>query len=230
MERLGTVINVSTDQDLFRVQFVRGVDAAAVAFGYERPEAEIVAQWLDRIPSSTAAWIGYGLRSGIVTAGQSEAKFLLAGARAGKGPYAWFSRNRGPGTPSPNWEYFFQVAEYVRIRSALPASLVVGFEDGLMDISVRRAEDLIWYVEVKPLARQIEPLLKALQLYGRDVDLAKSDRGDDPLRKAKYLVVHRPPSFSVVGGEVRRHFDVTYPKSNAFVLREKDAGPEQGMP
>lgn len=211
---------------MFHVQFVRSAHAAALAFGYEQPDAQVVAQWLARIPPGTAQWLGFGLRAGIVTPGHSEASFRLSHAASNKGPYAWFSRNRGPGTPSPNWEYFFQVAEYVRIRSALPPELEVGFEDGLMDVSVRLAGTLVWYVEVKAHPSQVRPLLGALEALGPHVDLAQPDRGNDPLRKAKYLVMHRPPSLSLVGGEERRHFDVTYPEPTSFVLTEKDAGPE----
>jgi hypothetical protein len=212
--------------DLFAVAFVRAVDSAATSFGYRVPQAQQVADWLAALPDPTRELIGRGIESGIVLV--DGWTFNLTGLPAGKGPYALFSRNRGPGIPSPNWEYFFQIAEFVRVREALADSLTVGFEDGLMDVSVRRDGHLLWYVEVKPRASQIAPLLLAMNSYALAVPLEQADRGNDPLRKAKYLVRHRPPSVSIVGGEERRHFDVRYGADN-FSLVERGDGPEVAL-
>lgn len=198
---------VVSDPDLFAVAFSRAADQAAMAFGYRRLDAAEIATWMTRLPEATRSWIGRGFRERIVVQGAEDSTFTLTGA-VGKGPYAWFSRDRRPGTPSPNWEYFFQVAEFVRTRLALDGSYDVGFEDGLMDVSVRREGRLLWYTEVKTSRSQIQVLLAKLALLG-DVGVpdAQPDRGNDALRKAKYLVRHRPPHLTLVGGEVRRRHD-----------------------
>jgi hypothetical protein len=215
-----------TAADRFVVAFVRAADAAAASFGYVAPQAQQVADWLTVLPNGTRELIGGGIEKGIVRV--AGLTFNLTGLPASKGPYALFSRNRGPGLPSPNWEYFFQIAEFVRVREALPVSLNVGFEDGLMDVSVRRDGELLWYVEVKPRMSQIAPLLVAMNSYAAAVPLDQPDRGNDPLRKAKYLVRHRPPSVSIVGGEERRHFDVRY-GAETFALIERNDGPEVAL-
>lgn len=198
-----------------------------MAFGYRRLDAFQIATWLARLPEATRSWIGRGFRERIVVPGAEDWTFALTGA-AGKGPYAWFSRDRGPGTPSPNWEYFFQVAEFVRTRVALGGSYDVGFEDGLMDVSVRREGRLLWYTEVKTSRSQIEMLLAKLALLGdAGVPHAQPDRGNDALRKAKYLVRHRPPHLTLVGGEDRRHFDIEYQEPVGFTIVERADGPEQ---
>jgi hypothetical protein len=148
--------------------------------------------------------------------------FTIAGLVAAKGPYSWFSANRGRGVPSPNWEYFFQVAEFVRLARRLPARYTIGFEDGLMDVSVRADASLVWYVEVKRRPATLKPLLAGRQRYGAKVDLEAPDRGKDALRKAKYLVRHQPPLLSLVGGEDRLHFRVEYPSGDSFRLVDVD--------
>jgi hypothetical protein len=102
----------------------------------------------------------------------------------------------------------------------------LGFEDDLMDVSVRSNGQLVWYIEVKETPAQTAHLLRKLETLSGDVDLARPDRTDDFLRKAKYLVRHRPPNLSLVGGETRWHFLVTYPTEVSFNLVEQEAGPE----
>jgi hypothetical protein len=214
------------DADFFAVALTRAAGAAAMSFGYDEPPLADVAAWLSRLPLGTRDRIGHGIRAGLIEDIPGTGMFTLSSLGASKGPYAWFSRNRLPRRPSPNWEYFYQVAEFVRIRESVDPSLAVGFEDGLMDVSVRNGTELLWYVEVKAAERQIEPLLTALKRYGATVPVTEPDRGNDPLRKAKYLVRHRPPYLSVVGGERRRHFQVRYEEPATFEIREIQASPE----
>jgi hypothetical protein len=75
--------------------------------------------------------------------------FTLRGLAANKGPYAWFSQYRAARMPNPNWEYFVQVAEFVRLtRIAAPTGLTVTFEDDLMDLALSREGTLLACVEV----------------------------------------------------------------------------------
>lgn len=219
----------ASEEDLFAAMFVRAADASAASFGYAPPALAAVAGWMAAISQGTRQGIGRGIREGLVQPAERGVGFTLGRAAPARGPYAWFSRNRAPETPSPNWEYFFQVAEFVRIRSALGPAYEIGFEDGLMDVSVRREGVLLWYVEVKVSRAQTDRLLRALNLIREDVNLVAPDRGNDPLRKAKYLVRHRPPHMSLVGGEDRRHFDVSYREPASFDLRVRRDGPEDAL-
>jgi hypothetical protein len=213
--------------DVFAVYFARAADDAARTFGYAPVSDHLVAAWLGRIGIATRALVGTGFADGLVLPSEGgRGWFLVRDLASGKGPYAWFSRNRGSGVPSPNWEYFYQVAEYVRLASALAGRYEVGFEDELMDVSVRRDGELVAYVEVKETKAGTARLLSRLRSLGMTVPIDQPDRGDDPLRKAKYLVKHRPPNLSLVGGETRWHYAVTYPRPRSFSLLEVDEGPE----
>ncbi|MBI4390341.1 MAG: hypothetical protein HY575_00495 [candidate division NC10 bacterium] len=108
------------------------------------------------------------------------------------------------------------------------AGLNLTFEDGLMDLAVRRGAQLLWGIEVKEQPAQLDRLLAELGSHGSGVDLKAPDRGNDPLRKAKYLVRHRPEFFSGVAIGVQRDFRALYPGPKAFNLVE--AGPPLDSP
>ncbi len=212
--------------DLFAVMLARAANDAARSFGYPPPPDAAVAAVFARIPVPVREELGRGLLDGILIPLTEEHLFTVAGLAQGKGPYRWFSQNRAPALPSANWEYFFHVAEFVRLTRLLGGRYHVGFEDGLMDVSVRDESTLLWYVEVKAAASQIQRLLAALQRFGESVDTDAPDRGIDPLRKAKYLVRHRPRYLSLVGGDVRQHYDVAYTGRSSFALLTRAESPE----
>ena len=199
---------------------------AARSFGYPPPGDAAVAAVLGRIPVPVREEVGRGLSDSIVIPGPQEHLFTIAGLAHGKGPYRWFSQNRAPSVPSANWEYFFQVAEFVRLSRLLGDHYVMGFEDGLMDVSVREGDALVWYVEVKAAAQQLPRLRAELERHGAMVDTDAPDRDRDALRKAKYLVRHRPRYLSLVGGEARQHYDVTYAEPSSFSLTARARSPE----
>jgi len=212
--------------DLFAVMVTRAAHDAARTFGYPPPPDAAVATVLARIPASVREELGRGLRESILIPGPEEYLFSIAGLAHGKGPYRWFSKNRAPALPSANWEYFFHVAEFVRLTRLLGDRYQVRFEDDLMDVSVREADQLLWYVEVKAAATQLPTLLAALRRLGVGVEVDAPDRGNDPLRKAKYIVRHRPRYLSLVGGEERLHFDVAYSGVTSFALLTRIESPE----
>ena len=145
-------------------------------------------------------------------------RFRLPSLGGAKGPYAWFSRS-ARGVPAPNWEYFVQVATWLQIRDEVPPDVVVGFEDDLMDVTVRVDGAVVWCVEVKERAGLLQHLLDRMQERGRHVDLYSPDRSDDPLRKAKYVVRHRPQWFSLVAGDAWSDHGVEPVGDHGFVLR-----------
>jgi hypothetical protein len=118
-----------------------------------------------------------------------------------------------------HWEYYVQLAEYVRLVDLLGVGdLSVGLEDGMMEVSVRREGDLLWCIEVKEKAVSLEGLKAALLRYGPGVPLDEPDRGNDGLRKSKYLVKHRPPFFSILALDAREDYAVRYPAETSFLL------------
>jgi hypothetical protein len=122
--------------------------------------------------------------------------------------------------PAPNWEYFVQAAEYGRVaRVVEPRGLRVDFEDDLMDVAVYEGDRVLWCIEVKEKARDLETLLKGMRRESAHVDLTAPDRHNDPLRKSKYLLRHRPPYFSMVAIGSRMDFSVSY-HGDGFDLTE----------
>ena len=146
-------------------------------------------------------------------------RFSLPGLSPGKGPYAFFSRSARQ-APAPNWEYFIQAAEYRRVARAVePCGLRVDFEDDLMDVSVYDADSVLWCIEVKEKSGDLDRLLVGLRQQSHRVDMTAPDRHNDPLRKSKYLMRHRPSYFSLVAIGQRLDFGVSY-TSEGFTLSE----------
>lgn len=174
----------------------------------------------ERIPAGVGALIANGYREGAIVPVGGH-KFTLRGLSTGKGPYAWVSRSAQTQIPAMNWEYLVQVAEFIRLRGVLPGKhFVVKFEDRLMDLTVSDPDGALrWYVEVKEQAGEVPLFLDAIKAHGNaGVDLDRSDRGNDPLRKAKYLVRYQPSYFSVAAIGVRHDFRVSYQGGNRFGL------------
>ena len=146
--------------------------------------------------------------------------FTLAGLPAGKGPYQWLGRDSARKVPAVLWEYFVQVAEYVRISQQLaPLGYQVLVEDRLMDITVTRDDQLLWYVEVKERADDLPEFTAKIASYGEaGVDLTAPSRGDDALAKAQYLMRYRPHFFSVTAIGLTFHFRTKYDRSFHFTL------------
>src|SRR5438094_6771592 len=55
-----------------------------------------------------------------------------------------------------------------------------------MDLAVYDSQRLLVCVEVKERTAQLQDLVKRLRTHKAAVNLSEPDRGDDPLRKAKY--------------------------------------------
>jgi hypothetical protein len=77
---------------------------------------------------------------------------------------------------------------------------------------------LLVCIEVKERAAQIQDLVKKVRAYEPAVNLSEADRGNDPLRKAKYLVRRKPAYFCGVAIGSRLEFSVRYPEGKAFEL------------
>jgi hypothetical protein len=87
-----------------------------------------------------------------------------------------------------------------------------------MDLGVYDGERLLVCVEVKERATQLQDLIAKLRTYESAVNLLEPDRGNDPLRKAKYLIRRRPPYLCGVAIGIRLEYSVRYPEGKAFEL------------
>ena len=191
--------------DLFMEHFKMWVVDACREWDYPAPTDAFYAGVIDRLGDATLSWIGFGLQREIVK--PEGLRFNVAQNQPHKGPYKWFSKRNDAKSPQVNWEYYVQVAYLVRIwEPCLQEELTPVFEDKLMDLAVRRGEELVWCIEVKEKASQLKRLLTKLESLADDVRMGAADRGNDPLRKAKYLIKQRPPFFSGIANGLERHF------------------------
>jgi hypothetical protein len=193
--------------------------AACAEWRYEPPAENWYAAVRARLPEGVRDLVARAVAGGEIRLVDGY-KFKLATLAASQGPYAFLGRDQR-GVPAPHWEYFVQAAEYERVRSIFaPHGYVVGFEDRLMDITVSTSGGrLEWYIEVKEQGDEVVPLLTGVEHYGRNgVDLDAPDRGNDPLRKAKCIVLHRPRHFSIVAIGTRVDRSVAYAGDIEFSL------------
>jgi hypothetical protein len=92
-----------------------------------------------------------------------------------------------------------------------------------MDVTVRAGSTLILYVEQKVTRDVAEKLLKGMRRYGEQgFSLADPDRGDDALRKAKYLVRDsgHPRYFALSAVDYQQLYAVEYLEGQCFRLKE----------
>lgn len=77
-----------------------------------------------------------------------------------------------------------------------------------MDIGVYKGNELVLCCEVKETPLQASRLISAIKRYEAGVDWTEPDRGNDPLRKAKYILKRKPAYLSVVAIGTRHEFSV----------------------
>lgn len=191
--------------------------SACEDWGYPNPPEELYNSICTKLGRHVQDLLSSGLETRIlIPEGRS---FTLKGLQPGKGPYNWFSQNQQKLTPQPNWEYFVQVAEYIRLFPiAAKRGLQLTFEDKLMDICLHDGDELVVCCEVKVDKNQAEGLIAGIKQYEKGIDYHAVDGGNDPLRKAKYIVGNRPRFFCVVAIGYRREFRVEYQSSEGFQL------------
>jgi hypothetical protein len=206
-------------REQFDEQLATWVAAACRDWSFPEPSAEFFANINSRLPVGLRSTIGFGLaREIVIPRGYT---FTLKGLPPHKGPYMWFSRDNTERKPHPNWEYYVQVAEYVRLWQAFEnREHMITFEDSLMDIGLYKDSRLLVCCEIKEKSSQAEKLIVRIKSYQAAVDLSAPDRGNDALRKAKYIVGLRPEYFYVVSIGRRYEFSVSFPEGKAFHLRE----------
>jgi len=174
-----------------------------------------------RIPYGLQENIAIGLRDGTIRE-LKEHQFIPEGAHEPK-HYSWFL-GFGSNGPYVWWEAFIHAAEFCRVRALASkhTNLKVGFEDHWMDVTLYRDSGLLACYEVKEKVRDANRLIKMIKHYGdRGIVLDEPDRRNDPLRKAKYLVRHRPKYLSVVAVGRRWEFSVSYKEEATSLVKFK---------
>ncbi len=209
-------------KQLFENGFRNWAQLACSEWGYDTPPESYYQHVFERLPNGLRIILGYGIdRSLIIQMGK---EFLLKGLDEKKGPYNWFSRDSSKKKPAPNWEYYVQVAEYVRLfELAERNNLRLTFEDDLMDIALYDGEKLIVCCEVKEQTSQLIKLLQGIREFQNDVkkiDFTIDDRHNDPLRKAKYILKKRPGYFYLISIGTKLEFSVGYPEDDTFNLKD----------
>jgi hypothetical protein len=203
------------DHAIFDEALQSWVTAACETWGYDPVGEGWFEDANERLPRGLRSTLGRGLASGAIDVVEGF-KFRLPELAQDKGPYAWLGRS-GSGVPAVHWEYYVQVAEYVRLLQA-SGNRQVSFEDDLMDVTVYEDGALLLACEVKERSEQVEPLLEGIRRYATGFDPDQPDRGNDPLRKAKYISTARPRYFSLVAIRHRREFSVEYDSDRTWTL------------
>lgn len=202
---------------LFVEEFKEWATSAAEEWRLSLPGQEFYDEALGRIPQTVQVWVGKGMADGIVC--PDGHKFRLRGLAKGKGPYDWFSNYKTLGKLGVNWEWFVHVAEYARLFAiGQRQGMRLQFEDGLMDCAIYKDDQLVVCIETKERADQLRELVAELRKHENVADFPGQDRHNDPLRKAKYIVKHRPRYFAGVAPGLRESFRVEYPKRSVFRL------------
>ena len=214
-----------SDEKKFNQFFRQILKRTCKEWDYDIPQDEYFANVYGRLPLGLQVIITSGFTEGLINdVGMSKtgsAAFRPVGVPETKGPYSWFERNSSKKQPQPCWEYFVQLAEYIRLHEVFQGKKVtLKFEDDLMDIGLYKKKTLWICCEIKEKSTQAQNLIHKVKKYQAVRELPDSDRGNDPLRKAKYIVKLKPKYFYVVSIGKRFEFRVEYPKNMQFQLVE----------
>jgi hypothetical protein len=211
--------------EIFDHFFKKIVRITCAEWGFDIPPDEYYVNVYERLPLGLRMIIASGLSAEIIVdVGLSKTKsaaFRPVGVAETKGPYSWFERNNQRKQPQPCWEYFIQLAEFIRLYEAFKnKDIKLNFEDELMDIGIYRKNKLWVCCEIKEKSSQAQNLIRGIKRFQNSGKFSESDRGNDSLRKAKYIVKLKPEYFYLVSLGRRFEFRVEYPQNMHFKLVE----------
>jgi hypothetical protein len=194
-------------------------------WGYEIPNDEYYKKIYERLPYGLQAILSFGLSADLIDdVGLSNTKsagFRPYGVPKSKGPYSWFEHDNANKQPRPCWEYYVHISEYIRLYESFKSkNIELKFEDNLMDIGLYKDGNLWVCCEIKEKSSQAKKLIREIKQYQIASELPDSDRGNDYLRKAKYIAKFKPEYFFVVSLGRRYEFRVEYPPNLNFQLVE----------
>lgn len=184
--------------------------------GYDAQADNLLTALEDRIGIDLLGQIGSGYLNGwlVNETGPGRGYLVKESDRPGPNGGQYTLTHDGGGKVAPCWELYVQLGDYAHIRTvAERLGQEVRLEDRLMDLTVYSDDKLILYVEQKREESLARSLLKKLEAYGRQgFSLEDPDKGNDALRKAKYLVRHaaRPLFLGLSAPGFRRLFQVEY--------------------
>lgn len=209
----------------FDLLFQELAERTCQKWGYPSPDHKFYADCFARLPEGLKQIISYGISKRIILdAGLSKtgsAAFRPYHVPDSKGPYSWFEKDNSKKQLRPAWEYYIQIAEYVRLYKAFRGKgYELKFEDDLMDIGIYENGALKVCCEVKEKSSKAQNLIKVIREFERAEHLPAKDRGNDPLRKAKYISKLKPAYFYVVAIGRRFEYRVEYPEKMHFRLVE----------
>jgi hypothetical protein len=208
----------------FRLEFRRWVHAHNGAKGYATDPDMLLSTLEGRIGGARLARIGSAYLNGWLAteAEPGRGYFIREADRPGPRGGQFTITHQGEGQVAPCWELFVQLADYAWLRTVAERhQQEVRLEDRLMDLTVRAGSRLVLYVEHKTTRDLAEKLIERMRQYGEDgFNLEDPDRGNDALRKAKYLVRNesRPIYFGLSAVDYRQLFRVEYLEGNRFRL------------
>jgi hypothetical protein len=207
-------------EDSFGLFFKELLERMCTQWGYNRPADQYYVDVYKRLPQGLRDTIYHGYSRGIILdAGFSKtgsAAFRPALVPESKGPYSWFEKDTVKKQPRPTWEYYMQVSEYVRLYEALTGKYELKFEDDLMDIGIYKNNRLRICCEIKETSGKSKTLIEGIREFQNVEELPEKDRGNDPLRKAKYIKKLKPEYFYVVSIGRRYEFRIEYPGRTEF--------------
>lgn len=214
--------------DTFRKAFAGWIIAHNLKSGIETNPDALLAMLNEGIGEELQRQIGGAfLNKWLETeSGANRGYFVRETDRPGLGGGQTTLSHWGEGHVAPCWELYIQLADYARLRTVAEGrGLAVRLEDRLMDITVHAGEQFVLYVENKVTKAQALRLLQKMQAYGEaGFNLNDPDKGNDPLRKAKYLVRddRRPQYFAVSAVGFQQLFRIEYGEpENRFQLIER---------
>jgi hypothetical protein len=212
--------------EIFRRAFTRWAAAHCQTTEFKAGPTPLLDTLNERIDEHTQRLIGSAFLNGWLETEQTAGRghFVRETDRNDKGGGQYMVTHIGNSRVAPCWESYIQLADYARLRTvAEPRGLKVQLEYHLMDITVWAGENLILYVENKVTRNQAQSLLKKVHGYGdTGFNLDDPDKGNDPLRKAKYLVRDHPKYFVLSATGFQQLFLIEYlGAENRFKLIEQ---------
>lgn len=211
----------------FRTEFRGWVRALNRTKGLNASPDEVLERLENRIPEAMLRQIGGAFINGWLQSEPESTRkyFIRESDRKGQRGGQWMVGHAGGGNVDPCWELHVQLADYSRIRTVAERhNLTTRLEDQLMDITVYAGSKLLLYVENKSKKEDALRLLERMKENGKTgFDLEDQDKGNDPLRKAKYLVRDgaRPQYFALSAIGLEQVFRVEYlDGENRFLLHK----------
>jgi hypothetical protein len=159
------------------------------------------------------------------------ATFRVTDSKGG-GPYNFFTYYPSEKIISFNREYQVQIAAFhdlIEDFGYLPKWMAfehnesTPFASVSIDIGIKLPDGRKIFVEVKERNDQRGTLIYRVKSLGaKGIDLRSKDRGNDPLRKAKYIVAGQPDFFACYSPDGLDPYLVIYQADNCFTLETAD--------